>query len=73
MLQTMYAEEDAEDERLLAELIELRLQAAERELQHSQRMLAAWQDLLDEVTLTRRTIQAQCDALCSAARGRSER
>ena len=35
MLQTMYAEEDAEDERLLAELIELRLQAAERELQHS--------------------------------------
>jgi hypothetical protein len=69
MLQTMYAEEDAEDERLLAELIE----AAERELQHSQRMLAAWQDLLDEVTLTRRTIQAQCDALCSAARGGSER
>jgi hypothetical protein len=40
MLQTMYAEEDAEDERLLAELIELRLQAAEREPQHSQRMLA---------------------------------
>jgi hypothetical protein len=73
MPQTMYAEEDAEDERLLAELIELRLQAAERELQHSQRMLAAWQDLLDEVTLTRRTIQAQCDALCSAARGGSER
>jgi hypothetical protein len=40
MPQTMYAKEDAEDERLLAELIELRLQAAEREPQHSQRMLA---------------------------------